>query len=88
MRGDRVRPRPCLRPDRPRPPHAAAPHHANGTDTRRRVGLAREPNARCLHDKLIKPMKWSESPMSLASLAIGMAIFGLFYALVVGCEHL
>jgi hypothetical protein len=26
--------------------------------------------------------------MSLATLALGLAFFGLFYALVVGCDHL
>jgi hypothetical protein len=26
--------------------------------------------------------------MSLATLAIGLALFGLFYALVVACDHL
>jgi hypothetical protein len=26
--------------------------------------------------------------MSLATLALGLALFGLFYALVVGCNHL
>jgi hypothetical protein len=26
--------------------------------------------------------------MSLATLALGLALFGLFYALVVGCDHL
>jgi len=26
--------------------------------------------------------------MSLATLALGLANFGLFYALVVGCDHL
>jgi hypothetical protein len=28
------------------------------------------------------------SMMSLATLALGLAFFGLFYALVVGCDHL
>jgi hypothetical protein len=26
--------------------------------------------------------------MSLATLALGLALFGLFYVLVVGCDHL
>jgi hypothetical protein len=28
------------------------------------------------------------SMMSIATLAIGLALFGLFYALVVACDHL
>jgi hypothetical protein len=35
------------------------------------------------------PEPWKDDAMmSLATLALGLAFFGLFYALVVGCDHL
>jgi hypothetical protein len=37
---------------------------------------------------VIRRSKGEKPMMSIATLALGLALFGLFYALVVGCDHL